>query len=49
MDLFKKRSQVMREIRSYLDQRDFLEVETPMLQQLAGGAAAKPSRHIITH
>ena len=42
MDLFKKRSQVMREIRSYLDQRDFLEVETPMLQQLAGGAAAKP-------
>ena len=32
----------MREIRSYLDQRDFLEVETPMLQQLAGGAAAKP-------
>jgi lysyl-tRNA synthetase class 2 len=42
MDLFKKRSQVMREIRAYLDQRDFLEVETPMLQQLAGGAAAKP-------
>ena len=42
MDLFRKRSQVMREIRTYLDQRDFLEVETPMLQQLAGGATAKP-------
>ena len=45
MDLFKKRSQVMREIRSYLDQRDFLEVETPMLQQLAGGAAKPFEAH----
>lgn len=42
MELFKKRSAVIREIRAYLDDRDFLEVETPMLQQLAGGAAAKP-------
>ncbi len=42
MDLFKKRTQVMREIRSFLDGRGYNEVETPMLQQIAGGAAAKP-------
>jgi len=42
MDLFKKRTQVMREIRKFLDARDYNEVETPMLQQIAGGAAAKP-------
>jgi lysyl-tRNA synthetase class 2 len=42
MDLFKKRTQVMREIRSFLDNRGYNEVETPMLQQIAGGAAAKP-------
>ena len=42
MDVFKKRTQVMREIRKFLDARDFNEVETPMLQQIAGGAAAKP-------
>ncbi len=42
MDVFKKRTQVMREIRSYLDARGYYEVETPMLQQIAGGAAAKP-------
>ena len=42
MDLFKKRTQVMREIRSFLDARGYYEVETPMLQQIAGGAAAKP-------
>ncbi len=42
MDVFKKRTQVMREIRRFLDDRDFNEVETPMLQQIAGGAAAKP-------
>ena len=42
MDLFKKRTQVMREIRKFLDARDYNEVETPMLQQIAGGAAAQP-------
>ncbi|MEE9368585.1 MAG: lysine--tRNA ligase [Pontiella sp.] len=42
MDLFKKRTQVVREIRNFLDNRDFYEVETPMLQQIPGGAAAKP-------
>ena len=42
MDVFKKRTQVMREIRSFLDNRGYYEVETPMLQQIAGGAAAKP-------
>jgi lysyl-tRNA synthetase class 2 len=42
MDLFKKRTQVLREIRRFLDARDYNEVETPMLQQIAGGAAAKP-------
>ncbi len=46
MALFKQRTQVLREIRNYLDARDFMEVETPMLQQLAGGAAARP---FMTH
>jgi lysyl-tRNA synthetase class 2 len=46
MEVFKKRSQVIRELRSFLDNRDFYEVETPMLQQIAGGAAAKP---FMTH
>jgi lysyl-tRNA synthetase class 2 len=42
MDLFKKRTQVMRAIRNFLDNRGYYEVETPMLQQIPGGAAAKP-------
>ncbi len=41
-DTFYKRSQIMKEIRSYLTDHGFLEVETPMLQTLAGGAAARP-------
>ena len=41
-DLFVKRSQMVAEIRNFLHQRGFLEVETPMLHGVAGGAAAKP-------
>ncbi len=40
--IFLARSQIIREIRQYLDQRGFLEVETPMMQPIAGGAAAQP-------
>ncbi len=39
---FRVRSQVIAHIRNFLMQRDFLEVETPMLQSIPGGAAAKP-------
>ena len=41
-DTFKKRSQIIREIRNFLADRDFMEVETPMLVSNAGGAAARP-------
>lgn len=41
-DLFVKRSQIIAEIRSFLHDRGFLEVETPMLHDVAGGAAARP-------
>ncbi|MFH1039529.1 MAG: lysine--tRNA ligase [PVC group bacterium] len=40
--LFRNRSRIIREIRLFLEERGFLEVETPMMQALAGGAAAKP-------
>ena len=40
--VFMKRSQILREIRNFLSGRDFLEVETPMLVENAGGAAARP-------
>jgi lysyl-tRNA synthetase class 2 len=41
-ETFIKRSQVIKEIRNFLDGRDFMEVETPMLVSNAGGAAARP-------
>ena len=41
-DTFIKRSQIIKEIRNFLDGRDFMEVETPMLVSNAGGAAARP-------
>ncbi len=41
-DTFYKRSQIIKEIRNFLDGRDFLEVETPMIIDIPGGAAAKP-------
>ncbi|SEK97833.1 lysyl-tRNA synthetase, class II [Carnobacterium iners] len=45
-DRFTKRSEIIREIRTFLNAKDYLEVETPTLHNLAGGAAARP---FITH
>ena len=45
-DRFKKRSQIIREVRRYLDDQGYLEVETPTLHNIAGGANARP---FITH
>lgn len=39
---FEKRSQILKEIRSFLAKKDFMEVETPLLVENAGGAAARP-------
>lgn len=41
-EIFRKRSLMVAEIRHYLQERGFLEVETPMLQDVPGGAAAQP-------
>jgi lysyl-tRNA synthetase class 2 len=41
-ETFKKRTQLVNSIRNYLNDRGYLEVETPILQPLYGGAAAKP-------
>jgi len=41
-EVFELRSKVVREIRRFLDERNYIEVETPMLTPLATGAAAKP-------
>ena len=41
-DTFIKRSQIIKEIRNFLDNRGFMEVETPVLVSNAGGAAARP-------
>jgi len=46
MERFKTRSAVITTIREFLTSRGFMEVETPMMQTIAGGAAAKP---FITH
>jgi len=45
-DLFRHRSRIILEIRDFLNARRFMEVETPMMQAIAGGAAAKP---FVTH
>jgi len=45
-EVFIKRSQIIKEIRNYLDDKGFLEVETPMMQPIPGGATARP---FITH
>jgi lysyl-tRNA synthetase, class II len=41
-EIFHQRIQIIREIRNYLETRGFLEVETPMMQAIPGGAAAEP-------
>jgi lysyl-tRNA synthetase class 2 len=41
-DVFAKRSAIIRELRKFLDDRGYLEVETPILHPIAGGALAKP-------
>jgi lysyl-tRNA synthetase class 2 len=45
-EIFKTRSKVINLVRRFLDERDFLEVETPVLHPIAGGATAKP---FVTH
>jgi lysyl-tRNA synthetase, class II len=45
-EVFEKRSKIVRRVRRFFEERDFLEVETPMMQAIAGGAAARP---FITH
>ena len=41
-ETFRRRTKVIQSIRAYLDARDYLEVETPVLSTIAGGAAARP-------
>ena len=41
-EVFVKRAQILRALRKFFDSRGYLEVETPMMQPVAGGAAAKP-------
>jgi lysyl-tRNA synthetase class 2 len=46
LHVFQTRSRIVSRLRRFLDERGFMEVETPMLQTLAGGAAARP---FVTH
>jgi len=41
-DVFVKRSAILREMRTFLERRGYMEVETPMMQSIPGGAAARP-------
>lgn len=45
-EIFRARAKTVRALQNFLDERDFLEVETPVLQPIYGGAAAKP---FVTH
>lgn len=45
-DIFRKRSRIVREFRRFMELHGFMEVETPMMHPLAGGAAARP---FVTH
>ena len=45
-EIFLSRAQIVRELRKFFDGRGYIEVETPMMQPIAGGAAAKP---FVTH
>ncbi len=45
-DIFRKRSRIVQELRRFMESRGFMEVETPMLHPIAGGATAKP---FVTH
>jgi lysyl-tRNA synthetase class 2 len=46
VELFQRRARIIAEIRRFFDARGFLEVETPMMQPIPGGAAARP---FVTH
>lgn len=45
-EIFLRRAQIIRELRRYFDERDYVEVETPMMHPILGGATARP---FVTH